>query len=144
MPGRPVDGQPRARRGAGYLLAHPRVPPGPRGRPGRGGTAPPLLGDSHVLLPSLSDLAADLLSGVPHALALVRVRLAELADIGGDLTDLLLVDALHDQPGGRLHPQGDPVRRVDRHRMAVAERELHPAAPGLNPVADPDDPRVLR
>src|SRR5215471_19311416 len=91
------------------------------------------------LLPSLPDLAADLLAGVTHALALVGVGLAELTYVGGDLADLLLVDPLHDDPGGGLHPQGDAIRRGDRHRVAVAERELHPAALGLHPVPDADD-----
>src|SRR5690349_2158379 len=114
--------------------------PRPRGRAGAGLPAPPALGgDSHVLLPSLSDLAADLLAGVTHALALIRVGLAELANFRGDLADLLLVDSLHDEPGRGFHPQRDPVRRDDRHRVAVAERELHPAALGLDPVTDPDD-----
>jgi hypothetical protein len=45
------------------------------------------------LLTSLSDLAADVLAGVADALALVRLGLAELADVGGDLADELLVDA---------------------------------------------------
>src|SRR5215472_3317880 len=121
MPGRPVDGQPGAGRAAGDLLAHAQVPPGPRGRASPAVPAPPATGDSHVLLPSLSDLAADLLPGVPHALALVRVGLAELADLGSDLADLLLVDALNDKPGGGLHPQRDPVRRGDRHRVAEPE-----------------------
>jgi hypothetical protein len=42
---------------------------------------------------SLPDLAPDLLAGVPHALALVRVGLAQLAQVRRDLADLLLVDA---------------------------------------------------
>src|SRR6202034_2954604 len=91
------------------------------------------------LLPSLPDLATDLLTLVTHALALVRVGLAELADLGGDLADLLLVDALDDEPGGRLDPEGDSLRRVHRHRVAEAERELQVVAPGLHAVADTDD-----
>src|SRR5215469_5631463 len=140
VPGGPVHGQPRPGCAAGDLLAHAQMAPRPRGRAGAGLPAPPgLSGDSHVLLPSLSDLAADLLARVTHALALVRVGLAELADFRGDLADLLLVDPLDDEPGRGLHPQRDPVWRGDRHRVAVTERELHPAALGLDPVADPDD-----
>src|SRR6266571_5589308 len=140
VPGGPVHGQPRPGGAAGDLLPHAHVPPLPRRRADGGLPAPPALGgDSHVLLPSLPDLAAHLLAGVTHALALVRVGLAELADVRGDLADRLLVDPLHDEPGGGLHPQGDPVRRVDRHRVAVAERALHPAALGLHPVPDADD-----
>src|SRR5215467_6075287 len=139
VPGGPVHGQPRPGRAAGDLLAHAQMAPRPRGRAGAGLPAPSALGDSHVLLSSLPDLAADLLAGVTHALALVRIGLAELADVRGDLADLLLVDPLHDDPGGGLHAQGDAIRRGDRHRVAVAERELHPAALGLHPVSDTDD-----
>src|SRR5262245_55028714 len=139
VPGGPVHGQPRPGRAAGDLLAHAQMAPRPRGRAGAGLPAPSDLGDSHVLLSSLPDLAAGQLAGVTHALALVRIGLAELADIRGDLADLLLVDPLDDEPGGGLHPQRDAVRRGDRHRVAVAEGELHPAAPGLDPVPDPDD-----
>src|SRR5262249_1662927 len=95
-------------------------------------------GDSHVLLSSLPDLAADLLAGVTHALALVRIGLAALADVRGDLADLLLVDPLDDDPGGGLPPPRDAVRRGDRRPEAVAEGDLAPAAPALGPVPDPD------
>src|SRR5580700_5041366 len=74
VPGGPVHGQPRPGGAAGDLLAHAHVPPLARGGAGGGLPPPPALGgDSHVLLPSLPDLAADLLAGVTHALALVRV-----------------------------------------------------------------------
>ena len=60
----------------------------------------PILSAMPWLLTSLSDLAADVLAGVAHALALVRLGLAELADVGGDLADVLLVDALDRELGG--------------------------------------------
>ncbi|VXB67139.1 hypothetical protein ARTHRO9AX_180614 [Arthrobacter sp. 9AX] len=44
------------------------------------------------LLTSLSDLAADDFAGVTDALALVGVRLPQLANVGSNLADLLLVD----------------------------------------------------
>src|SRR6266516_3295151 len=107
---------------------------------GRGcGRAPWSWFQTAFLLPSLSDLAADLLALIPHALALVRIRLAELAYVGGDLADLLLADALDDQPGGRLDPQRDAIGRADRHRVAEAERELQAGALRLHPVAYADD-----
>ena len=92
VPSRPRDDQARTGGGAGDLLADPECD---------GACAPTdLLGaraelgdDGHGLLARLSGLAADDLAGVAHALALVRVGLAELADVGGDLADLLLVDA---------------------------------------------------
>ncbi len=39
----------------------------------------------------LAFLAEDVLVGIFHALALVGLGLAEFADLGGDLADLLLV-----------------------------------------------------
>src|SRR5215472_7693949 len=80
VPGRPGDHQPGARRAPGDLLPYPEV--ATRARLGaRGGAAGdaavrPGPGARHLLLPSLPDLAADLLALVPHALALVRVGLA--------------------------------------------------------------------
>src|SRR6266508_3797926 len=79
-------------------------------------------------------------SGVPHALALVGLRLPQLADVRGDLADGLLVDALHREPGRRLHREGDAVRRLNRHRVAEAERELERRrALGLDAVTHADD-----
>src|ERR1700689_949835 len=76
---------------------------------------------------------------VPHALALVRLGLADLTYVGRDFADLLLVVALDDEPRWRLDAQRDPLRRGDRHRVAEAERELKVLALGLNPVADAND-----
>src|SRR6201999_689563 len=92
-----------------------------------------------ALLARLPDLAADDLALVTHALALVRVGLAQLADGGSDLADLLLVDAAHDEPGWRLDLEGDPFGSLDRHRVAEAERELQVAATRLDAVTDADD-----
>src|SRR4051794_1232854 len=75
-------------------------------------------------LTSLSDLAADVFAGVAHALALVGLGLAELADVRGDLTDQLLVDALDAEVGGVLHGERDALGGVERDRVAVAELEL--------------------
>src|SRR6202020_269151 len=97
-------------------------------RPGPGG--------SHGLLINLPDLAADYLTLVPHALALIGVGLAEPADLRGHLADSLLVDAFHDKPGEGLDPEGDALRRDDRHGVAEPERELQVAAPRLDPVTD--------
>src|SRR5580765_224454 len=52
-------------------------------------------------LAGLAGLAADLLAGVLHALALVGLRLAGRPDLGGDLADELLVDA-DDRQAGRV------------------------------------------
>ena len=100
---RPGDDQPRTLGGAGDLLADPDLATQPRRR-----RAPRCACACAVRSPwsltSLSDLAADVLAGVPHALALVGLGLAQLADVGGDLADLLLVDALDTEPGRRSRP----------------------------------------
>nr|BBJ53027.1 hypothetical protein SAVMC3_56560 [Streptomyces avermitilis] len=54
----------------------------------------------HGLLTRLSDLAADDFAFVLDALGLVRVGLAQLADVGRNLADLLLVDALDRETSG--------------------------------------------
>src|SRR5712692_6341148 len=113
------------------------MPAGQCGR--RCGRAPWSWFQTAFLLPSLSDLAADLLALIPLALALFRVRLAALAYVGRHLADLLLADALHHEPGGRLHSESDAIGRADRHRVAEAEREFQAGALGLHPVADADD-----
>src|SRR5262249_21113701 len=125
------------------LLANAQVPPLTRGnarcRPPGDDAVRPGLGARHVLLTSLPDLAADLLALVPHALALVRVGLAQLADIRGDFAHLLLGDALHHEPGGCLDPEGDPGWRGHRHGVTEAERELQVLTLGLDPVTHADD-----
>src|SRR5690349_622843 len=78
----------------------------------------------YLLLPGLPDLAADDLALVPHALALVRVGLAQATDLGGDLADQLLVDAVHDEASRGLYLEPDALRRLHRHRVAETEREL--------------------
>src|SRR6185437_5221557 len=83
-------------------------------------------------LARLPGLAADDLALVAHALALVRVGLA------------LLADALDHEPGRRLHAEGDALRRRDRHRVAEAERELQVPAARLDAVAGADDLQGLR
>src|SRR6185369_2980012 len=98
----------------------------------------------YLLLPGLSDLAADDLALVPHALALVRVGLAQATDLGGDLADQLLVDAVHDEAGRGLHLEPDALRGLHRHRVAVTERELQVGTLGLHAVTDADDLQRLR
>ena len=79
-------------------------------------------------LAGLAGLAADLLAGVADALALVRLRLAGRADLGGDLADELLVDADDREAGRVLDLEADAVGRVDLDRVAVAQVELELAA----------------
>src|SRR5438445_13499018 len=91
------------------------------------------------LLTGLSDLAADDFALVPHALGLVRVRLAQLADVRRDFADLLLVDARDHETGRGLHREGDALRRGDRDRVRVAEGELEVRALRLHAVTDSGD-----
>src|SRR5689334_9762244 len=75
-----------------------------------------LLGGGLLLaadLAGLAGLAADLLARVANALALVRLGLARRADARGDLSDELLVDAEHGEPGGVLDFEADAGGRVD-------------------------------
>src|SRR3954447_5053330 len=95
-------------------------------------------------LTSLSDLAADVLAGVAHALALVGLGLAELADVRGDLTDELLVDALDAEAGRAVHGEGDAFGSLEGDRVAVAELELQLGrALGQDAVPDADDLELL-
>src|SRR6478735_7054674 len=91
----PRHDQAGTQRRATELLAEPKVTATASGALALGA----LDDHCHGLLTSLSDLAADLLARIAHALALVRVGLAQLANVGGNLADLLLVDALHREAG---------------------------------------------
>src|SRR5690606_38824319 len=79
---------------------------------------------SATLLTSLSGLAADDLARVAHALALVRLGLADLADVRCDLADLLLVDPADRELCRALDREADPLGGGHRHRVAEAECEL--------------------
>src|SRR5215207_4529107 len=92
----------------------------------------------------LAYLPGDVLALVADALALVGLRGPLLADDGGDLADLLLARALHDDARGLRHLELDALRRLDRHGMRVAERELEVAALELGAIADALDLERLR
>src|SRR5262245_10473417 len=91
------------------------------------------------LLAGLSSLAADDLALVLHALALVRLRRTDLADVRGDLAHLLLVDARHVEQRGALDGEGDPLGGLHDDRVAEAQRELQVAALGGDAVAGAGD-----
>src|SRR5688500_12179432 len=99
--------------------------------------------DSLMSLTRLSDLAADLLARVPHALALVRVGLAQLADVGGNLTDQLLVDTGDGEAGRGLHREGDALGGLDLDGVGVTERELELRALERDAVTDAVDLHLL-
>src|SRR3712207_5816252 len=75
-------------------------------------------------LTSLSDLAANDLTRVADALALVRLGLAQLADVCGHLADELLVDPRDPEAGRVLDGEGDALRRVEHDGVGVPELEL--------------------
>src|SRR5258706_14620305 len=56
--------------------------------------------------------------------SLVRIRLAQRADLGRGLPDFLLVDAGdHDVPALAVHGDVDPLRDGEADRMRVSELE---------------------
>src|SRR4051812_15802596 len=85
---------------------------------------------------ALPDLPGHVLALVADALALVGLRRALLADVGRDLADDLLGDALDHDARGLRHLEGDALRRLDRHRVRVAQRKLEVASLELRAVAD--------
>src|SRR5699024_6334193 len=139
VPGAAGDDQPRTARGPRDLLADAQVATTTSGALALGS----LDDHCHGLLTSLSDLATDLLALVAHALALVRVGTAQLADVGGDLTDELLVDPLDREAGRVLDGEGDALRRLDDDGVAEPERELEVAALVLDAVTGAVDLELL-
>src|SRR3954449_6727957 len=105
---------------------------GPDGGGGRKGRVSPWL-----LL--LAFFAEDILAAILDALALVRLRLAPAANLGGDLSDLLLVDAgdLDRVLVGSLDV--DAFGHGVVHVVAIAELEAQVLALGLRAVADAGD-----
>src|SRR5215212_644596 len=85
---------------------------------------------------ALTDLPGDVLALVADALALVGLRRPLLADHGGDLADLLLARALDHDPGRLRDLELDPLGRLNRDRVRVAERQLQVPALELRAVAD--------
>src|SRR6478735_5514810 len=80
--------------------------------------------DWFLLLGGLAGLALHALAGVANALALVRLGLAELADVGGDLTDELLVEAAHDDAGRLRDLEGHAFGRLHVHRVREPDGDL--------------------
>src|SRR5690606_19084399 len=69
----------------------------------------------------LSFFTTDDFVGVTHALAFVRLRRTEVANLGGDLTDQLLVDTLDQDVGLAGGLSSDALRQFVIHRMREAE-----------------------
>src|SRR5699024_8925039 len=73
---------------------------------------------------SLSGLAADVLIGIAHTLALIWFRLAQFPDIGRDFADYLLIDPLNRKFGLGFDVERDSLGRFKRHRMAVPQAQF--------------------
>src|SRR5215213_8111730 len=87
----------------------------------------------------LAFLAEDVFASILHALALVGLRRTERADFGGNLADLLLVDA-RDHDLGRLRRRDrDAFRNRIEHLMTVTERDLQVLALQRRAIADAGD-----
>jgi hypothetical protein len=89
------------------------------------------------------DLAADELALVADALALVRLRRADLADLRRRLADDLLVDAADDDLRRHRHLERDPLARRDAHGVREADLELEVVARECGAVADALDLQLL-
>src|SRR5690242_14890086 len=74
-------------------------------------------------LARLARLHAHDLARIADALALVRLRLTDRANVRRDLSDELLVDAGDRHLVHTLDREGDAVGRNHLHRMRVADRE---------------------
>src|SRR5215510_8571507 len=94
-----------------------------------------------VELPSLllAFLAEDVLAGVLDALALVRLGRPIVANLGGHLADLLLVDAGHHDLGGLRRRDRDALRDRIVDLVAVAELKLQALALHRGAIADAAD-----
>src|SRR5688572_1909920 len=92
----------------------------------------------------LAGLAADLLAGVAHALALVGLGRPRAADARGELADRLAIDALHvdGRRVGRL--DRDALRDRQHDRVAEPDRQRQGALLELRLVADAVDLEALR
>src|SRR5215813_1699170 len=94
-----------------------------------------------VELPSLllAFLAEDVLAGILDALALVGLGRPEVANLGRDLADPLLVDTGHHDLGRLRRRDRDAVRDRINDLVAVAERQLQVLALHGGAIADAGD-----
>src|SRR5687768_775141 len=122
----------RRRRSAPRCASVSGTPRGAGARPSRQGDCAPARGDgaadrrcssgfqsSPLLASGLARLPADLLTCVLDALPLVRLRLAQRADLRRDLADDLLVRALDHHDRRLLRRQLDALRRLELDRVRI-------------------------
>src|SRR3990172_9337301 len=138
---RRCDGWTGTRPGAAAAPTRP-----PCGGPGRGGERAPSAWSSHPsggTLRGLTGLLAHVFVLVADPLALVGLGLADLADVGGDLADLLLVVAAHHDRGGRGGFELDPIGRGHVDRVRVPHLDLEILTLHRGPVAHAHDRQAL-
>src|SRR3546814_362084 len=86
----------------------------------------------------LGFLTNDVLAGVLHALALVRLRRTEAADLGRNLAHALLVGTGDHDLGLGRGADRDPVRGLEQHRVRKAQRQVQVLALHRGAVTDAD------
>src|SRR5699024_6040698 len=96
------------------------------------------------LLTSLSRLATDASADLANTLALVWVATEQLPDVRTGRADQLLVDSVSGVLRLSVDAEGDPLRRFDGDRVAVAEGELEVRSLGQDTVTGSDDLEGLR
>src|SRR5271156_515416 len=87
-------------------------------------------------LAGLAELLAHDFAVIANAFALVRLGRTQIADLCGNLSDALLIDAVDVDLVRTLDRERDARRRLERNRMGVTEREVQPVACFRCPVAD--------
>src|SRR6185369_1358909 len=96
-----------------------------------------------VILLLLAFLAADIFAFIAHALALIGLRRAITANLGGDLADELLVDTRNRNHGRLFGDDGDAGRDRIGHVMAEAELQVQDFALHRGAIADALDFQLL-
>src|SRR5277367_2970026 len=98
-------------------------------------------------LRGLARLLADLLALIAHALASIRLRRPEAADLGGRLTHDLFVRTREDEQCSLRVARDlafDPLGQREEDRVREAEREVDRRALELRAIAGPDELQSLR
>src|SRR5262249_53571930 len=99
---------------------------------------PAAAGQRTELLGLLGFLQGDLLAGVTHALALVRLRWTERADLRRHFADALLVGPRDQHFGLRRHGDRDAFRRLEHDRVGKTKRQVQVPALQRRAIADAD------
>src|SRR5947208_5669646 len=86
-----------------------------------------------------------MLTDVTDALAFIRLGFADLADVGRDLADELLVVPAYDDARGLRHLEGHALRSLESHRVREPDRQIDRVrARRLGSITHADDLELLR